>query len=123
MVSWAIKTAFVIAPYFTTRKIAKHLDLDPSKVYTSFQSRLGKDPWVQPYTEDLVKELAQKGIRKVLVFSPAFVADCLETTVEVGEEYKEQFEEMGGEKWDLLPSLNSHPTWVDCVKDLVIKNS
>ncbi len=109
--------------YFTTRKIAKHLDLDPSKVYTSFQSRLGKDPWVQPYTEDFVKELAQNGIKKVLVFSPAFVADCLETTVEVGEEYKEQFEEMGGEQWDLLPSLNSHPTWVDCVKDLVIKNS
>lgn len=103
----------------TTRLIAGKLGLPEEKVMTCFQSRLGKDPWIQPYTEDMIKKLASEGVKKVLVFSPAFVADCLETTVEVGQEYKEQFEEMGGEHWDLVPSLNSGDTWVACVKELV----
>lgn len=103
----------------TTRLIAGKLGLPDDKVMTCFQSRLGKDPWIQPYTEDMIKKLASEGVKKVLVFSPAFVADCLETTVEVGQEYKEQFEEMGGEHWDLVPSLNSGDTWVACVKELV----
>jgi ferrochelatase len=109
--------------FHNTRLIAAKLGLPEDKVVTCFQSRLGKDPWIKPYTEDLIKELSAKGVKKVLVFSPAFVADCLETTVEVGEEYKEQFEELGGEKWDLVPSLNSRDTWVACVKDLVEENS
>jgi len=105
--------------FHTTRLVSEKLGLPKDKVVTCFQSRLGNDPWVKPYTEDMIKELANEGVKKVLVFSPAFVADCLETTVEVGEEYKEQFEELGGEDWDLVPSLNSNDTWVDCVKDLV----
>ncbi|MHA7131757.1 ferrochelatase [Algoriphagus namhaensis] len=105
--------------FHTTRLVADKLGLPKEKVVTCFQSRLGNDPWVKPYTEDMIKELAAQGVKKVLVFSPAFVADCLETTVEVGEEYKEQFEELGGEHWDLVPSLNSNDTWVDCVKELV----
>ncbi|MCH7402600.1 ferrochelatase [Belliella kenyensis] len=109
--------------FHTTRLLASKLGLPEEKVMTCFQSRLGKDPWIKPYTEDVIKELANKGIKRVLVFSPAFVADCLETTVEVGQEYKEEFEELGGEKWDLVPSLNSNDTWVECVKDLVITNS
>jgi len=108
--------------YYTTRLLAEKLELPMDRVHTSFQSRLGKDPWVKPYTEDKIKELATKGMKKVLVFSPAFVADCLETTIEVGEEYKEVFKEAGGEQWDLVPCLNSNDTWVDCVKDLVLKN-
>ncbi|SFO17475.1 ferrochelatase [Algoriphagus ornithinivorans] len=109
--------------FHTTRLVAAKLGLPEDKVMTCFQSRLGKDPWIKPYTEDVIKELAEQGVKKVLVFSPAFVADCLETTVEVGEEYKEEFEELGGEKWDLVPSLNSTDTWVDCVKDLVETHS
>jgi ferrochelatase len=109
--------------FHTTRLLAEKLQLPNDKVMTCFQSRLGKDPWIKPYTEDIIKELAEKGVKKVLVFSPAFVADCLETTVEVGEEYKEEFEELGGERWDLVPSLNSNDTWVACVQDLVEKNS
>ncbi|MDN3687596.1 ferrochelatase [Cyclobacterium jeungdonense] len=109
--------------FHTTRLIAEKLQLPEEKVVTCFQSRLGKDPWIKPYTEDLVREMADNGIKKVLVFSPAFVADCLETTVEVGQEYKEQFLEQGGERWDLVPSLNSRDTWVDCVKDLVTSKS
>jgi ferrochelatase len=103
----------------TTRLVAAKLGLPEDKVLTCFQSRLGKDPWIKPYTEDMIKDLAKEGVKKVLVFSPAFVADCLETTVEVGEEYKEQFEELGGEHWDLVPSLNSNDTWVSCVQDLI----
>jgi ferrochelatase len=105
--------------FHTTRQLAAKLGLPDEKVMTCFQSRLGNDPWIKPYTDDIIKELAEKGLKKVLVFSPAFVADCLETTVEVGEEYKELFEELGGEHWDLVPSLNSNDTWVECVKDLV----
>ena len=109
--------------FHTTRLLAAKLGLPEEKVMTCFQSRLGKDPWIKPYTEDVIKELAEKGIKKVLIFSPAFVADCLETTVEVGEEYKEQFEELGGDAWDLVPSLNSNDTWVECVRDMVEQNT
>lgn len=109
--------------FHTTRLIASKLGLPEDKVVTCFQSRLGKDPWIKPYTEDVIEELASKGVKKVLAFSPAFVADCLETTIEVGEEYKEEFEELGGEKWDLVPSLNSRDMWIDCVKDLVESNT
>ena len=109
--------------FHTTRLISERLGLSTDKVVTCFQSRLGKDPWIKPYTEDMIKELAEKGVKKVLVFSPAFVADCLETTIEVGEEYKDEFEELGGEKWDLVPSLNSSDKWIDCVKELVESNT
>lgn len=109
--------------FYTTRLISESLGLPKEKVQTSFQSRLLKDPWIKPYTDEVIKELAEKGRKRVLVFSPAFVADCLETTVEVGEQYKEQFEALGGEKWDLVPSLNSNDTWVACVKDLIQRNN
>ena len=109
--------------FHTTRLLVEKMQLPADKVMTCFQSRLGNDPWIKPYTEDVIKELAAKGIKKVLVFSPAFVADCLETIVEVGEEYKEKFEELGGEEWELVPSLNSNDTWVDCVADLVESNT
>lgn len=109
--------------FYTTRLISEKLNLPKEKVQTSFQSRLGSDPWIKPYTDEVIKELAANGRKKVLVFSPAFVADCLETTVEVGQEYKEQFVELGGEKWDLVPSLNSNDKWVACIEDLVLLNS
>ncbi|MEX2512119.1 MAG: ferrochelatase [Cyclobacteriaceae bacterium] len=105
--------------FLTTRLIAEKLGIPQEKTVTSFQSRLGNDPWIKPYTDHLITEMAEKGVKKVLVFSPAFVADCLETTIEVGEEYREKFLESGGEEWDLVPSLNSGDTWVECVKDLV----
>lgn len=109
--------------FYTTRIIAERLGLPKDKVITSFQSRLLKDPWIRPYTDEMVKKLAAEGKKKVLAFSPAFVADCLETTVEVGMEYQEEFLALGGEKWDLVPSLNSTDTWVDCVKQMVLDGS
>lgn len=105
--------------FLTTRLIAEKLNIPLEKTRTCFQSRLGNDPWIKPYTEEIITESGNKGIKKILAFSPAFVADCLETTVEVGQEYKEKFMEMGGESWDLVPSLNSTDTWVDCVKDII----
>lgn len=103
----------------TARRIAEELNI-PEKDYTvCFQSRLGRAEWIKPYIDDTYKELIEQGNKRVLVFSPAFVSDCLETTIEIGEAYKEQFEEAGGEEWQLVESLNVHPTWVACLEDLV----
>ncbi|MEM6831149.1 MAG: ferrochelatase, partial [Bacteroidota bacterium] len=104
----------------TTRLITKKLDIKKEDYTVCFQSRLGKTPWVQPYTEDVLEDLAKKGIKKVLAFSPAFVSDCLETTIEVGETYQEDFIHAGGEKWDLVPSLNAEDKWVECLKEMVV---
>jgi len=108
--------------YHTTRLIAQALDIPQEKYSVSFQSRLGPVPWIQPFTDVVLKQLAEAGKKKVLAFSPAFVADCLETTVEVGETYKEDFETLGGERWQLVESLNTHPLWIACLKDLVMKS-
>lgn len=103
----------------TTRLLARELGLKEGTYSTAFQSRLGKDPWIQPYTEDMVKKLAADGKKNVLAFSPAFVADCLETTIEVGEEYREVFEANGGAHWQLVESLNNSPVYVDLLADLI----
>lgn len=107
--------------FATSRLLAAELGIPEDKYIVSFQSRLGKDPWIQPYTDEVLKELPKEGKKNVLAFSPAFVADCLETTIEVGEEFKEEFEEAGGEHWQLVDSLNDHPLWVECLEDLVKK--
>ncbi len=106
--------------FATTRLLADALGLKEEDYTVCFQSRLGNDPWIKPYTEDLIKELVKKGKKRVLAFSPAFVADCLETTIEIGEEYKEVFEELGGEHWQLVPSLNDNPIWVEALQKLIL---
>jgi ferrochelatase len=103
-----------------SRLLAHHLGLQEDQYTVCFQSRLGKTPWIQPYAEDVIEILATKGIKKVLVFSPAFVADCLETTVEVGETFQEEFLEKGGETWTLVPSLNDANSWVECLHDISV---
>ncbi|WP_027002587.1 ferrochelatase [Hugenholtzia roseola] len=105
----------------TSRALAQGLGLESHQYSVCFQSRLGKDPWIQPYTEDVVIDLAKRGIKRVLAFSPAFVADCLETTLEVGETYKENFEEAGGEHWQLVESLNTEALWVEAVRDMILE--
>ena len=85
-----------------------------------FQSRLGFDDWAKPYTIDVLEEWAkERGAKKLLCFSPAFVSDCLETTIEIGLEYQEEFEEWGGEKIDLVPSLNDDPRWIAAVVEMI----
>lgn len=105
--------------YETTRRLVEKLKIPEGKYSVGFQSRLGKDPWITPYSDHLVIEKAKEGTKKLLVFSPAFIADCLETTIEIGEEYKELFESHGGEKLQLVESLNDHPVWIDTLKDLI----
>lgn len=103
----------------TTRLLASKLGLTEDQYTVCFQSRLGKDPWIKPYTDEVLKQLPKNGKKKILAFSPAFVSDCLETTIEVGQEYKEEFMEAGGEQWDLVESLNDDPMWVDCLAGMV----
>jgi ferrochelatase len=98
--------------FVTTRLLAEKAGIPEQMVTTSFQSRLGRDPWIKPYTDEVISAWPAKGIKKVLALSPSFVADCLETTEEIGEEYKEVFEKAGGQHWDLLPCLNDSDEWV-----------
>ncbi|MTI41370.1 ferrochelatase [Fulvivirga lutimaris] len=105
--------------YATTRLIAEKLNLPEDRYTVCFQSRLDKK-WLTPFSDKVVEEWGKKGAKKLLVFSPAFTADCLETIIEIGDEYQEIFEEHGGEKVQLVESLNEHPLWIKCLKDLVI---
>jgi ferrochelatase len=106
----------------TTRLLAEALGIKKEQYTICFQSRLGKTPWIKPYTDEIIKQLAGKGFKKVLVFSPAFVADCLETTIEIGVEYRKIFLEHGGEEWQLVESLNLSPTWVECLKQITLSS-
>ena len=107
--------------YATTRLLVEKLDIPKEKYTVSFQSRLDQK-WLKPFSDEVVRECAKKGMKKILVFSPAFTADCLETIIEIGDEYQEIFHEHGGEKVQLVESLNDHPLWIACLKDLVINS-
>lgn len=104
--------------YGTTRLLAERLGIPEEKYTVSFQSRLDKK-WLRPFSDEVVENLAKDGAKKLLVFSPAFTADCLETIVEIGSEYQEIFEEHGGEKVQLVESLNDHPLWINALCDMV----
>lgn len=104
----------------TTKILATKMNLDASKYSICFQSRLD-NKWLTPFADKEVIKLAKSGAKRVLVFSPAFVADCLETTVEIGGEFKELFMENGGTDLDLVPSLNTEERWVQAVSDLIQK--
>ena len=106
------KFCYKATSYATTRLIAKELGLTEKDYTVCFQSRLDKK-WLTPFSDKVVEEWAEKGAKKLLVFSPAFVADCLETLIEIGDEYQEIFEEKGGEKVQLVPSSNTHPAFIE----------
>lgn len=105
--------------FATARGLADRLAIPTEQYRITFQSRLGKDPWAQPYTEQTVRELAANGVRKLLVFAPAFTADCLETIYEIKEEYRELFEECGGEHLQLVESLNDEPVWIEALSHMI----
>ncbi|RPI61069.1 MAG: ferrochelatase [Ignavibacteriales bacterium] len=107
--------------FATTRSLAEKLNLSKDRYTVCFQSRLDKD-WLEPFSDKVVEEWAKKGAKKLLVFSPAFVADCLETTVEIGIEYQNIFKKYGGEKVQLVESLNDQPMWIETLKKMVLKN-
>lgn len=106
--------------YATTRMLAERLGLSEDRYTVCFQSRLDKK-WLTPFADRVVEEQAKKGAKKILAFSPAFVADCLETVIEIGDEYQELFEKGGGEKIQLVPSSNDHPRFVDALEELIRK--
>lgn len=99
----------------TTKLVAERLNIQKEKWSMSFQSRLGRDPWLQPYTAQRFEELPKEGIKKLLVVCPAFVSDCLETLEEIAEEGKEIFIHAGGERFEMIPCLNVHPLWVGAI--------
>ncbi|MCP3098160.1 ferrochelatase [Myxococcus sp. K15C18031901] len=105
--------------FATARGLAQRLGLEKDAWSVSFQSRLGRTPWVKPYTDLVLPELAKRGVKRLAVMCPAFVADCLETLEEVGLRARDQFVEEGGEALTLVPSLNAHPAWVDAVVQMV----
>lgn len=105
----------------TTQLIAQKMGLPRDRYTICFQSRLGRSEWIKPYTDQVLKDRAALGNKKLLVFSPAFVADCLETIHEIGSEYNDAFRSYGGEKIDLVPSLNSNDSWVEALAKMVLK--
>lgn len=107
----------------TARLLAARLGLGADGWSVSFQSRLGRTPWIRPFTDEVLPELAKKGVRRVAVTCPAFVADCLETLEEIAIRARDAFRAAGGEDLRLVPSLNAHPLWVSAVADLVRRHA
>lgn len=101
--------------FFTAKSMARRAKLNTHAYTVSFQSRLGRAKWLGPNTEDLLKSLAQRGIKRVAVSCPSFVADCLETLEEIAIRGRKTFIEAGGEELRLIPSLNSDPAWVETI--------
>ena len=108
--------------YHTSKLISERLEIKKGNWSVSFQSRLGSDEWIKPYTEQLLKELAEKGLKRVTVFCPSFVADCLETIEEIGITAAKNFRKNGGEDLQLVPSLNNHPEWVEALAQIIRKH-
>ncbi len=105
--------------FATARLLASRLGLAPERWSVCFQSRLGRTPWIRPYTDEVIVELAKRGVARVAVFCPAFVADCLETLEEIELRAAEAFRAAGGQTLRLVPSLNADPGWVDAAAALL----
>ena len=116
------KFCYSAQSHHTAKLIAEKMGLSKDKYTVCFQSRLGNDPWVQPYTSVVIEELAKQDKKKLLVFCPAFVADCLETVYEVSVEYNDLFKEKGGEQVQLVESLNDNPKFIEALTGLVKGN-
>ncbi|MDR1054240.1 MAG: ferrochelatase [Prevotellaceae bacterium] len=112
-------TCYRFACYQTTRLLANELNLDKSTYSVGFQSRMSQG-WIQPFTNKLLIAKARQGVKKILAVSPSFVTDCLETTIEIGFEYRKLFQEYGGQKLDLVESLNDSPLWINALKNILM---
>jgi protoporphyrin/coproporphyrin ferrochelatase len=99
----------------TTKLVTERLNIPKKKWGFSFQSRLGRDPWLQPYTVVRLEQLPKEGVKKLVVVCPAFVSDCLETLEEIAEQGKESFLHNGGESFEIIPCLNVNPLWVGAI--------
>lgn len=105
--------------YKTADAFVRVAGIPQEKQSVAFQSRLGRDPWLKPYTDLELPRLAKQGIKRMLVICPAFVSDCLETLEEIGMRAKETFIEAGGESLELIPCMNEHPLWLKTLENMV----
>ena len=105
--------------YATARALARKLDLHSDQYSVAFQSRLGRTPWIQPFTDERLDELPKQNIKNLAVVCPSFAADCLETLEEIGIRAKEQFKEAGGERFVEIPCLNSSDRWASALVQIV----
>ncbi len=103
----------------TTNQVAEKLGLASGKFSFSFQSRLGADAWLQPYTVEQLKKFPKQGIKKLLIVCPAFVSDCLETLEEIQQEGHEDFMKAGGECYSVIPCLNDRDDWIQTLTTLI----
>jgi ferrochelatase len=103
----------------TTKKIAAMLQIPKEKYSYSFQSRLGRDPWLLPFTVKRLAEFPAEGVKKLVIACPAFVSDCLETLEEIAIQGRETFMQAGGESFTLVPCMNVHPLWVKAIASLI----
>lgn len=103
----------------TTQALLPMLNMPKEHVIQTYQSRFGREPWLEPYTDDTIEALAKEGIKHIAVACPGFTTDCLETLDEMGNEAHELFVEHGGETLRLVPCLNDHPTWIDGMTSLI----
>ena len=112
------KFCYKATTYETTKILAKKLNIPEDKYIVTYQSRL-TNKWLSPFTDEVLESLPKDDKKNVLVFSPAFTADCLETIIEIGDEYKELFKESGGENLDYVESLNYSDLWADAIIDII----
>jgi ferrochelatase len=107
--------------YQTTKAFVENAGVPREKYSVSFQSRLGKDPWLKPYTDFELERLARQGVKKLLVICPAFVSDCLETIEEIGIRGRESFLQAGGKEFAQVPCLNEHPLWIEALQGMITR--
>jgi len=119
----AHKTCYRHQVYATTKLTAGKLGLAKDKFSTSFQSRLGADAWLKPFTVEQLVQFPKQGIKKLVIVCPAFVSDCLETLEEIQMEGKEVFLRNGGEEFTVVPCLNERPEWIDTLNELVLSSN
>jgi len=112
------KFCYRATSFETSRILAEKLGLSKNDYTTGFQSRLSKN-WLEPFTDDVLMEKLNEGNKSILVLAPSFVTDCLETILEIGFEYKEDFIKKGGVKLQLVESLNAKDSWVETLSDLI----
>ena len=112
------KFCYKATTYETTKLIASRLNINPENYLVTYQSRL-TNKWLSPFTDEVLQSMANEGNKNVLVFSPSFTADCLETIIEIGDEYNELFISSGGQKLDYVESLNYSDLWSDAIISII----
>lgn len=104
----------------TAKALAKRLELRPDQYVATFQSRFGRQRWIQPYTQPVLEQLAREGVKTVDVICPGFASDCIETLEEIDMEVREAFLAQGGEEFRYIPCLNEQASWISALRDMVL---